>query len=46
MSLYILDSDTLSLAQRGHVEVIRRVLSVDSGQLAITVITVEEQLTG
>ena len=46
MSLYILDTDTLSLAQRGQPEVTRRGRAADPGQLAITVISVEEQLTG
>jgi tRNA(fMet)-specific endonuclease VapC len=46
IGLYILDTDTLSLAQRGQPNVMRRVLAVDPGQLAITVISVEEQLTG
>ena len=46
MSLYVLDTDTLTLAQRGHPEVSRRIDAIDSGQLAITVMSVEEQLSG
>jgi tRNA(fMet)-specific endonuclease VapC len=46
MSLYVLDTDTLSLYQRGHPAVQQRVDSIGSNQLAITVITVEEQLSG
>lgn len=46
MSLYILDTDTLVLFQQGHEHVCRRVLSVPIDQLAVTVITVEEQVSG
>ena len=46
MKTYILDTDTLTLAQRGHAEVCRRIFSVAPPQLAMTVISIEEQLTG
>ncbi len=46
MSLFVLDTDTLVLFQEGHEEVCRRVLSLPIEQLAISVITVEEQLSG
>lgn len=46
MSLYILDTDTLTLAERGQRDVSRRILAIDPSQLAITVISIEEQLTG
>ena len=46
MTLYVLDTDTLTLAQRGHAEVSRRIDAIDSGQLVITVMSVEEQLSG
>jgi tRNA(fMet)-specific endonuclease VapC len=46
MSLYVLDTDILSLYQRGHPEVCRRVSSHPLVELAITVITVEEQISG
>ena len=46
MSLYVLDTDTLSLYQRGHPAVQQRVDSIGSNHLAITVITVEDQLSG
>ncbi len=36
----------LTLAQRGQREVAQRVLATDAAHLAITVISVEEQLTG
>jgi tRNA(fMet)-specific endonuclease VapC len=46
MSLYILDTDTLSLSQHGHAAVNARVLALSPGELAITVLSVEEQITG
>lgn len=46
MSLHVLDTDVLVLFQEGHPLVCRRVLSRSIGQLATTVITVEEQLSG
>ena len=46
MSLYVLDTDTLSLLQHAHVVVQQRVLSVPATDVAITIISVEEQLTG
>jgi tRNA(fMet)-specific endonuclease VapC len=46
MNLYILDTDMLTLAERGQRDVTRRIQAVDPSQLAITVISIEEQLTG
>ena len=46
MNTYILDTYTLTLAQRGHVDVCRRIHSLAPPQLAMTVISIEEQLTG
>src|SRR5688572_3344339 len=46
MSLFVLDTDTLVLFQEGHEAVCRRVLSHPMEELAISVITVEEQLPG
>src|SRR4051794_24167317 len=46
MTLYVLDTDTLTLAQRGHSEVSRRISATDPSQFAITVVSVEEQLSG
>jgi tRNA(fMet)-specific endonuclease VapC len=46
MSLYVLDTDTFSLSERGDPRVTARVRAVAQDELAITVITVEEQLTG
>ena len=46
MSLHILDTDTLSHYQRGHPKVCHRASARQPNDLAITVITVEEQLSG
>ncbi len=46
MSLYILDTDQLTLALRQHPIVLARIRSVAADQLAITIITAEEQLSG
>jgi tRNA(fMet)-specific endonuclease VapC len=45
MSLFVLDTDILTLYQRGH-PVVQRVAAINPNQLAVTVITVEEQLSG
>src|SRR5437773_2116659 len=47
MSLYVLDSDILSLLQSGNPVVATRVAAAGrDGEIAITVITVDEQLRG
>ena len=46
MTLYILDSDHLSLYQRGHEPLGQRFLAIPPDQIAITVISVEELLRG
>lgn len=46
MALYILDSDHLSLYQRGHEALGQRLLNVSSNQVAITVISAEELIRG
>lgn len=46
MSLWILDTDSVSLFQRGNLEIARRLNSVDSSEIAITIVTVEEQFRG
>src|SRR5260370_31234948 len=45
MSLYVLDTDTVSLYQRGHPTVLQH-FQLHVNDVATTVITVEEQLTG
>lgn len=46
MSLFALDTDTLTLFQLGHAAVVRRVQTHAPSDIAITVISVEEQLSG
>lgn len=46
MSLYVLDTDMLTLVQEGHPVVSQRFLGTPGEALAITVLTVEEQLSG
>ena len=46
MSLYVFDTDSLSLLHRGHPAVSQRAVSHPDTDLALTVISVEEQLTG
>ena len=46
MSLFLLDTDHLTLYQMGHPRVLTNVARHMTDQLAISVITVEEQLTG
>jgi tRNA(fMet)-specific endonuclease VapC len=46
MSLYVLDTDHLTLLQHDHAEVKGRVLAKNAWDVAITLITIEEQLGG
>jgi tRNA(fMet)-specific endonuclease VapC len=46
MDLYVLDTDILSLFQRGHAAVRSRVEQHNLADLAVTIINVEEQLSG
>ena len=46
MSLFVLDTDTLSLYRRGQPLVVQKMLQQSLNTLATTAITVEEQLTG
>src|SRR5262245_29917007 len=46
MSLYILDTDMLTLYEKNHPVVIARVSAHPPAERAITVLTVEEQLSG
>lgn len=46
MSLYILDSDHLSLYQRGHEPLKSYLLAIDPERIAITAISVEELMRG
>jgi tRNA(fMet)-specific endonuclease VapC len=46
MSLYVLDTDIMTLYQHGHPGVVQQVLAHPVAQIAIAVISVEEELTG
>jgi len=46
MSRYVLDTDILTLYAQGHPAIVRRVGAEPAGEVAITVLTVEEQLSG
>ncbi|MCP4359118.1 MAG: type II toxin-antitoxin system VapC family toxin [Chloroflexi bacterium] len=46
MTLFILDTDHISFFQRGHPLVQKRVTAVSPDQLAVTVISYEEQVRG
>ena len=46
MSLYVLDTDHLTLLRRGHAEVVRKVAARHVSEIAIKIISVEEQFRG
>jgi tRNA(fMet)-specific endonuclease VapC len=46
MTQFVLDTDILSLYQDGHPTVTQNVLAHPMGELAVTIISVEEQLIG
>ncbi len=46
MTLYVLDTDHISLYQKSHPQIVSRVQATDSGELAVTIISAEEQLRG
>ncbi|MHC5824560.1 MAG: type II toxin-antitoxin system VapC family toxin [Nostoc sp.] len=46
MSLWILYTDSVSVFQRGNLEIARRLNIIDPSEVAIKIITVEEQLRG
>src|SRR6266446_3850562 len=46
MSLFVLDTDMLTLLEEGHPAVCSKVSACAAGDLAVTVVTVEEKLTG
>lgn len=46
MSLWVLDTDHVSLFQQNHPIVSRRIKAVNPEEIAVTVITVEEQFYG
>jgi tRNA(fMet)-specific endonuclease VapC len=46
MSMYLLDTDTVSLFQHGHAAVCAAIAKHSPSEIGITVLTVEEQLSG
>ena len=46
MTLYVLDTDTLTLFQEGHPKVREHAAAIAESEIAITVLSVEEQLSG
>jgi len=46
MTRYTLDSDTTTLLLHGHTAVCRRAAAVEAEELSVTIVTVEEILTG
>jgi tRNA(fMet)-specific endonuclease VapC len=46
LSLWILDTDHISLFQRGHPQIVNRLATVALTDIAITIITIEEQIRG
>jgi tRNA(fMet)-specific endonuclease VapC len=46
MSLYVLDTDHLTLLRKGHAEVVARVAATPATDLAITILSIEEQFRG
>lgn len=46
MSLWILDTDSVSLFQNGHLNVSKRITATSPENIAVTIITFEEQVRG
>lgn len=46
MSLYVLDTDTLTLWLRGHTHVCERIAEHNSTELCVSIVTIEEMLRG
>jgi tRNA(fMet)-specific endonuclease VapC len=46
MSLYVLDTDILTLFQENHPAVVRQTLQHPRAELAVSILSVEEQLSG
>jgi tRNA(fMet)-specific endonuclease VapC len=46
LSLWVLDTDVLTLWLRGHETIVARVAATPPQQLAVTIITMEEVLGG
>ncbi|MGB6298309.1 MAG: hypothetical protein WBF90_19275 [Rivularia sp. (in: cyanobacteria)] len=46
MSLWILDTDSVSLFQNNHPNIAKRISTISSEKIAVTIITFEEQVRG
>ncbi len=46
MTLFVLDTDHVTLYQRGHPQVVGRIGAVNERNLCVTMVTAEEQLRG
>src|SRR5271170_1438953 len=46
MSLFLLDTDTLSLIEQGHTTVLQRVNSHSAADIAASAVTIQEQMQG
>ena len=46
MSLFLLDTDTLTLAEQGHIAVLKQVNSRSISEIALSAISVQEQMLG
>ncbi|MBN3896540.1 MAG: type II toxin-antitoxin system VapC family toxin [Nostoc sp. NOS(2021)] len=46
MTLWVLDTDQISLLQRGHPVVISKVAAVNPSEISVTIITIVEQMYG
>ena len=46
MSLWILDTDHFSLLQRGNLGICKRITQIKAEELAVTIISAEEQIRG
>ncbi len=46
MTLYVLDTDHISLYQKSHPQVVSRIQATDAQEVAVTIISAEEQLRG
>ncbi len=46
MSLYVLDTDIVTLHQHNHPQVVAKIQACAPDELAVTVVTVEEQMRG
>lgn len=46
MSLYVLDTDHISLYQKAHPRVVTRIRALRKQEIAVTIISAEEQLRG